>query len=244
MSSKFSKTIRPTRRQEKKISLPKSKVLSARTLAPQLEVKASVDAKESSAAMVAGESSLASSDNSSSGSISRALVDPQMSYFFRLQDYGQLTASATGTMIGYITWNPSTFDGFTELTDLFSEIRIRSSRLSLCWANPHSDGYATGRINGAIAVSYDLGLTAATPATVDAILSCQDADVVCSGSTSVWKRDARVPVMEFARTSSTVPGPYAGCYGQWQFYNIPTLTASTLYGHYYIENVYEFRTRS
>ena len=181
---------------------------------------------------------------SSAISIAQCLVDPNQVYRFRLVTYQTLTSSAAGVLSGFQTFNPASFTEYSSyLSSLFNQVRIVEARGHWTNVNPHADGYATGFQKYAVPFACDLGLTNTTPSSILIVYECPNSKLVQLASEQNTTLIAKITGNEFALTSSPVPGPYAGCYGQFQWYQ-SNLTVSTAYATLYFEAVYEFRSRT
>lgn len=179
-------------------------------------------------------------------SIARCLVDPGQIYRFRLSVIQATVATnGAGVLSGTQTFNPTAITEFASLSALFNQVRIVHARMYWSNQNPHSDGYATGPNKYPLPIGCDLGLTATTPGSQQVVWDCPNTLVVNLASPKTYVLDAKIDpsLTDFALTSSPVPGPFAGCYGQFQWYQ-GGLAVSTAYASLYFEGVYEFRSRT
>jgi hypothetical protein len=178
--------------------------------------------------------------------IAKCLVDPGQSYYFRLASYATVSSSGGGTLSGYQTFNPTGITEFSSyLQNLFNQVRLVEAKVHWTNVNPHSDGYAVGPQKFVVPVGCDMGLTATTPGSIAIVWECPNTKLVQLGSPRNTVIEAKVDrsITDFALCSAPVPGPYAGCYGQIQWYNAG-LTVSTAYATIFYEGVYEFRSRT
>jgi hypothetical protein len=180
---------------------------------------------------------------SSSMSLSKSLLDPNTIYKFRLVNQNYFTASAGGVLSGYITFDPSGFAEYSTLSALFNEVRITRAVVHLANLNPHADGYLAGPSKFGLFVSPNLGFTAAVPGSTLQVLENQGGVVHHLASPRVTKLSVDVKSNSFAAVATPVPGPYAGCFGQFEFYQ-SGLNGTVGYFEYYYEGEYEFRSRT
>jgi hypothetical protein len=182
--------------------------------------------------------------SSPASSFASILVDPKVPYYFRLQTNGAISSNGAGSIITYLNFDPSGISEFTSLATLFNEVRCVSNTLHLNNTNPHSDGYAVGNIKTSIAVACDIGKNSINPSSYDIVLDCPNSRFWPLGCDKTLTMKVTMPKdLNFAATSSPVPNPYAGCYGEWQFY-ATGLTVSVEYLRYNWVGVYEFRSRT
>jgi len=183
--------------------------------------------------------------DSASLAVARSLFSPNIIYEITLSGYGSQSSSVIGVLAGSNSFDPSS--GFTEwssLTALFNEVRCVSFMVQYASINPHSDGYAAGRVNSNILVACDKGVTAYTPANRAAVQDCPKRRIWNTGSTEVLTYVAHLsPLPEFASTAAPAPAPYAGCYGVIAFYG-SGFTVSTAYFETYYRGTYQFTSRT
>lgn len=175
----------------------------------------------------------------------RYFVDPMLVYRFRMASTGSIQTSVAGVAQGYINLDPSGFTGseYTSLSALFDYVRLVRAKLTVIAINPHSDGYATGRINAQIFFSCDGGKINTNPSNAQAVIECPNTLLFSTGEPKPQSISYNPPSQEWALTSSPVPGPFAGCYGEFQYYT-SGLTVSTYYCTWLLEGEYEFTSRT
>jgi hypothetical protein len=180
-----------------------------------------------------------------SASFARSLLDPNTVYRFRLIDFNSFASSGAGVLVGYISCDPATtsFSEWSSLINLFTEVRLVAARIHICNVNPHSDGYATGQIKSDVAMNFNDLSVATAPSSVLAVLDNAHSWLHPLGKSTASVYSAMVSKnRQFASTATPSPGPYAGCTGQFSFYQT-ALTASTTYFDYFLECEFEFRNR-
>ncbi len=165
---------------------------------------------------------------------------PSTVHRFRLTTISTQSSSAGGVIAGVYTFDPSGFTEFTDISDLFAEIRIKSARITVV---PRADASVAGsRIDAGIPVAANLGVTSTAPASRTEVYSCAGAKVFQTNCVRPMVFEASIPTMNWALTSSPVPGPYAGCYGAFWIYSA-NLDASRQYYDIFMECDYECRGR-
>jgi len=182
---------------------------------------------------------------SQSVGIAKSLLDPRTIYRFRLIDFNSFSTGGTGILVGYISCDPATtsFSEWASLINLFTEVRLVAAQVTVCNVNPHSDGYATGPIKSDVAMNFNDLSVATAPSSVLATLDNAQSWLHPLGLADRRTYQAKVSQgREFANTATPSPGPYAGCTGQFSFYQT-ALTASTTYFDYFLECEFEFRNR-
>lgn len=173
-----------------------------------------------------------------------ALVDPLAIYTFKITTFAGFSSSAGGTLYGYISFNPSGVSEYTTLSALFDLVRIKECKLTLTNANPHSDGYAVGNVKTVCYVACDSAKTATTPTSIQTVVDCPNLLAMPLGSDAAHVITYKAPKdLNWADTAAPIPGPYAGCYGQWMLAS-SSLTVSVPYLNYVSEIVYEFTSRT
>jgi len=181
-------------------------------------------------------------------SVSRALIDTNAIYPVRLVVQGIMATSGAGVLSGFVSFDPSNIPlpEYASLQALFDMVRLAEAKISFVNINPHADGYATGQERRALYVSCDAGLTATTPGSIQTVIDCPNTLMFCLASDGRHSTTYKMPnrnFVSFARTTTPAPGPYAGCFGQFQWYQ-SGLAVSTNYCTYYYEGIYEFTSRS
>jgi hypothetical protein len=176
----------------------------------------------------------------------RLLIDPMVRYQFKMTSTANISSNVAGVINGYVSFDPTGLGGseWTYLSGLFDYVRLVEARLTLIAINPHSDGYATGRINAFVPFSCDAGRTATAPGSIAAVIDC--ANLVCVSPAEPKPQIIRYKApsdLNWATTLAPVPGAYAGCYGQFQFYQTG-LSVSLQYISYVYEGIYEFCSRT
>jgi hypothetical protein len=175
----------------------------------------------------------------------RLFIDPNLIYKFRLASTGSIQTSVGGVASGYINLNPNDFTGteYASLSALFDYVRFVRAKLTLIAINPHSDGYAAGRVNAQIFISCDGGKNSVTPGTVQSVIECPNTLCFATGEAKPQHIAYSAMPHEWALTTSPIPGPFAGCYGEFQYYT-SGLSISTFYANYLLEAEYEFSSRT
>lgn len=174
----------------------------------------------------------------------KLFIDPLVKYQFKISTTGNATSSVPGVVAGYISFNPTGLAEFTSLSNLFDYVRIVEAKATLIAINPHSDGYATGRINAFIAVSCDAGQTAGTPASLATVIDCPN--LLCFSPAEPKPQVIRYHApsdLNWATVAAPIPGAFAGCYGEFQYYQ-SGLSSSVAYFSYVFEGIYEFTSRT
>jgi len=191
------------------------------------------------------DSELSNEELSAQMSIVGSLLDTNLVYPFRLANAGTASSTAGGVLSGFASFDPSNvpFAEFATLQALFNQVRLVEARFTVVNANPHADGYATGFQKFAAFVSCDPGLTATTPGSIANIIDCPNSHMWNLASPRTFTFVYKAKDTEFARTTVPAPGPYAGCYGQFQWYQ-GGLTVSTAYFSYILELFLEFTSRT
>jgi len=171
----------------------------------------------------------------------RLLTNPMQVYRFRLAVSFSINSNGSGVISGNWTWDPSAFTEWSYLSSLFNQFRIVETRLRIYSWEP-SDEEAT-RKQGPFAIACDAGLNGSTPASVASVVDCPNSLFHNTAALVPTELTQKVTEMSFASTSSTTPGPYAGAYGQWEWYG-SGFTASLTYCQALFEGMYEFRSRT
>ncbi len=163
-----------------------------------------------------------SKDVKSSKSRARASAlssGPQTVHRFRLTTYGVMSAGATGQLLNTQTVDPSAFTEFSDLSALFSEIRIVRARVHMCMRRIHSDATSGANVNdydAGFAVGFDPAITTTAPTSPQNVYAIAGAKLIPSNMVATQTFEAKIPQMAWAAITSPVPGPYAGCYGAFQ----------------------------
>jgi hypothetical protein len=172
----------------------------------------------------------------------RPLSSPSTVYRFRLSNISTFGTSAGTVIASVITCDPSSFTEFSDLSNLFSEIRIVSSKIHLA-NRPVLATDINADHSPALPVGFDPGITSTVPTTQVAVWAIGGARQHPLNSLESHTYVAKIPNMAWATTASPVPGAYAGCYGAWQLYQAGFTSGSVVMGLVYTENVYELRGR-
>jgi hypothetical protein len=180
---------------------------------------------------------------SSSIDLASTLVDPNVVYTFRLVAWSNMASSIGGVVSGFSNFDPTGNAEFTALKGLFGLVRLKESRFTITMFNPHSDGYATGQIRAPIFISCDGGKNSTTPTSVQSVIDCPRSKMISTGDTGTHTLVYKAKDVPFADVAAPAPGPYAGCYGEWQWY-ASGLTASITYATFMIEYVIEMTART
>ncbi len=165
---------------------------------------------------------------------------PSTIHRFRLTTIATVSSSAGGVISSVHTFDPTGYAEFSDISDLFSEIRIKAARITLV---PTNVGYATTSVfTRGVPVACNLGVTSTAPTSRTEVWSCAGAKVFQLNCVRPMVFDAIIPSMNWALTSSPIPGPYAGCYGAFWLYSA-NLDNSTQYYDMFMECEYECRGR-
>jgi len=185
--------------------------------------------------------------SSASSRSDKKLSNPQSVYRFRGTLIGQLS-STSDVIAATITLDPSAYTEYADFSALFSEIRVVSSKLTLVPYVPYSvsnGGTVAQTTTGSAACGLNLGNTATAPASRPAVFSIPGSKPVSLTWPKPTVFTGKIPTMNWALVSAPVPGPFAGCYGSWDFYlsGVDASMVNAVQMEYYIENVYELRGR-
>lgn len=177
----------------------------------------------------------------SSGSLSKSLVDPNKVYKFRTCLQTTLASSGLGVIQAAMPFDPTLvpFPEYGDLSALFDMVRVRRAKITFYPVNPHADASVT--FWRPAAVSCDLGLSNITPTSYAAVIDCPNSKFI--GNLMPDSLSVDIRNNEFARTIAPAPGPYAGCWGQFQIY-AASLSGGTTYYAYMLELVLEFTSRT
>jgi len=174
----------------------------------------------------------------------KLFIDPMVKYRFKITTTGNATSSVPGVVAGYISFNPAGLSEYTSISALFDYVRLVEAKATLIAINPHSDGYATGRINAFIAVSCDAGQTAGTPGSLGTVIDCPN--LLCFSPAEPKPQVIKYFApsdLNWANVAAPIPGAFAGCYGEFQYYQ-SGLSSAVAYFSYVYEGIYEFTSRT
>ncbi len=182
-----------------------------------------------------------------SAQFSRALSTlPSTVHSFRISYAATAQSDGAGLVAKVHTFDPSSYTEYSDISGLFSEIRVKRARLHLVPNRPLnsvSGGAPLQTFDSCgIAVGCNLGITSTVPASRQEVWACAGAKVFSYGAVRPFIIDAVIPQMAWATTASPVPGPYAGCYGAFQLYRSGFSATTDVYD-YFIELEYEVRGR-
>jgi len=165
-------------------------------------------------------------------------------YRFRGTLVGQLS-STSDIIAAAITLDPTGYTEFADFSALFTEIRVVSSKLTLCPFNPYCQDVVHDYSTGSAVVGLNLGNTSTAPASRPTVFSIPGAKPVMMTQAYPTVINAKIPSMAWATTAAPVPGAFAGCYGAWEVYmsGVDGAMINGVQLEYYIENVYELRGR-
>lgn len=186
------------------------------------------------------------SDSFESGvaAASSFLVNPNITYRFRIVNYVGLSSTVGGVLAGAFSFDPSAITEYATLSLLFSEVRVIQARLTWINQNPAVEqSLAFVILKPSLMISSTSGLTASVPAAAGDIMEEADSEIFSLCQINPFRKTTERLDNSFALVGSPVPGPYAGCYGQFQYYQ-STVTASTKYADLFFEGVYEFTART
>ncbi len=138
---------------------------------------------------------------------------PSAIHRFRVTDTTLITASAAGTVSTVYTLNPTAYTEYSDVSNLFSEIRVKRAVLHLVPVyNPSAAG--TGQdVRGALVIGFQPDNTATAAGTFDEVWSCAGSKIMASAFIDERVFEAKIPQMAWASVGAPIPGPYAGCYG-------------------------------
>lgn len=178
--------------------------------------------------------------SSGSGAFPAGLLDPNTIYRFRLCQHNYFTSNGSGVLSGYISCDPATttFPEYAELITLFSEVRLAKAMCAF-----GSDVGAAARANYPLPIAWDDENVASTPTSVDNVID--NARLFYHHLGNTWTMTTctvNTKDREWASTATPSPGPYAGCTGEFLFYQ-NGLSNNLSYVEYYLTVEYEFRNR-
>lgn len=174
---------------------------------------------------------------------SSVLVSPNVTYKFRLANLSAFSSDIGGVLAWAFAFDPSAITEFTTLSSLFNEVRIVQAKLTLINHNPHGDSAAAPVLKPGLVCGTDIGLAGTTPASAAAVYENPDSIIIPLGSDLPHYLHSQRFDNDFALTVAPIPGPYAGCYGQFQGYQ-STCSVSTKYLECLFEGIYEFTSRT
>lgn len=175
---------------------------------------------------------------------SSLLVNPNVSYKFRLTTLTAVTSTAGGVITGAFAYNPNGTTQFSSLSSLFDNVRIVDAEITWINMNPSTELAAAGvTLKPAILIGTNNGLTASVPASAADIQDNADSELFSTSQAVPFRKRASRMNNEYALCSAPVPGPYAGCYGQFNWYQ-STASVTTKYADVLFEGIYEFTARS
>ncbi len=166
---------------------------------------------------------------------------PSTIHRFRLTTIATVSSTAGGAIASVHTFDPTGFAEFSDISDLFSEIRIKAARITLTPVVGASGAGLPTIVRG-VPVACNLGVTSTAPTSRTEVWSCAGAKVFQLNCVRPMVFEANIPQMSWALTSSPVPGPYAGCYGAFWIYSA-NLDNSSQYYDMFMECEYECRGR-
>jgi len=172
----------------------------------------------------------------------RPLSSPSTVYRFRLTNISTIGTSAGTVISTVITCDPTSYTEYSDLSNLFSEIRLVSSKIHIA-NRPFYSSSTAADASPAIPVGFDPGITSTAPSNQISVWAIGGAKQHPFNSLESHTYVAKVPNMAWATTASPVPGAYAGCYGAWQLYQAGFTSGSVTYALCYTENIYELRGR-
>jgi len=176
-----------------------------------------------------------------SESIAKSLLDPSTVYKFRLVAFQAMTTNGAGTLSYYVSLSPgtTTFNEWSDLTPLFNEVRAVKASIRVVSLDP----FYTSNTKSEVAINYDDGSSSTTPSSIVSVFDNPRSWIhsLSDGTTRTYS--VALNSREWAQTSSPAPGPYAGCYGQFSFYQT-SLSLSVYYLDVYLEVEFEFRNRT
>jgi hypothetical protein len=181
--------------------------------------------------------------SSASSAMLASLVDPDLVYEFRLVSSGTATAS-TNIWFGSVNLDPTATSEWSSITSLFAMYRLRSARVTVV---PAPDTGATGKSNPYIAASINLGEIGTNPGSLNAAMANPNGRMI-SLTPGMPHRDYQwftgniSSRFQFQETSGGSLDPYAGAYGQFEYYGFSNGASSTF--QYALELEVELRGRS
>jgi hypothetical protein len=178
----------------------------------------------------------------------RSLLDATAVFPYKLVTAGQIFSDAKGVIAGFVSCSPSvtSFTEYGTISALFSEVKLRKASLSLWAVNPHGDGasvldaaYSEKTI---LPIAYDDQLVNSVPGSFNTVLDNARCKLFHLGSPVVFNYLQEAKNRLWAPTGTPAPGPYAGCTGQFSFYQ-SNLTLSVHYADFAIAVEFLFRNR-
>lgn len=174
---------------------------------------------------------------------SSLLVDPNEKYLFRLTTLAASVSSAGGVIAGAFAFNPTGTSEFSTLATLFTSVRIVQAKMTWINMNPSTELAAAGvTLKPALLIASNANLTAAVPASATDVQDNPDSEIFSLSQAVPFTKKSRRYDNAFALCSAPIPGPYAGCYGEFLWYQ-STASVSTKYADLLFEGVYEFTAR-
>ncbi len=178
--------------------------------------------------------------SSGGGGLAASLVNPNQVYRFRLTLVGGSVSSDAGGLIATVaTCDPTSYSEFSDLNDLFTEIRLVRSVLHIAVYNP-----AQLTKTQPMVVVFNPAVTSTAPTSEAQLWAIPGARIMSLSALNPVTFNADISGNSWALFSAPVPGPYAGCYGAWQIYCNGVLNTSAKYFYYYLENEYDVRSRA
>jgi hypothetical protein len=181
--------------------------------------------------------------SSASSAVMASLVDPDLVYVFRLISSGTATAS-TNIWFGSVNLDPTATSEWSSITSLFNMYRLRSARVTVV---PAPDTGATGKSNPYIAASINLGEISTNPGSLNAAMVNPNGRMISlipgmPHRDYQWYTGNIASRFQFQETSGGSLDPYAGAYGQFEYYGFSNGASSTF--QYALELEVELRGRS
>ncbi len=137
---------------------------------------------------------------------------PTFVHRFRVTDTTLIQSTAAGTVNAVYTLNPTAYTEYSDVSNLFSEIRVRRAVLHLA---PVLNDIAQANVQrGALVVGFQPDNTATAAGTFDEVWSIAGSKIMSTTAGIEPKSfEAKIPQMAWAQVGAPIPGPYAGCYG-------------------------------
>jgi len=173
-----------------------------------------------------------------SNNVMMSMLDPQATYLFRLTGWSDLTPAAT-VIAQAINFDPSSSSEYSSLSAIFGTVRLHSCTLHI--TPNHASSVTT--LMPPIFVGADGGKNSVTPASKNAVIECPISRIFPSLAVQTLSVQYKAYNMEWATVAAPVPGPYAGCYGQFSVYG-DGFTIATAIFTFMVEKFVEFSSRS
>jgi hypothetical protein len=179
--------------------------------------------------------------------LARSMTNPNVVYRFRLANYITLSSNTSGTMDSAISPDPSqgSLPDWSSITQLFDEVKLISSRLTIC----PRQGSSGGTSNPNYMVGYARSLTGSfnlTGLTYDAVAALPNSylgNVYIASNPGRVVREAKAMNTLWAPVGTPVGTVDTGCTGVWLFH-CTGIDASSYRMDFLMEMFIEVRARA